>query len=826
MSEYFLKSLSIEGFRGIYNKDYPLVLDFDQLRPNSIHAVNGVGKSSVYEAISYALFGKVLKLYQLQLQEGREGYLNNLFHPSEDGVIELQLIDSSSAEIISSQILSKPDGTRQITRPSGHPAPSDVLSELASSFVMLDHDAVQRFVAANPTERARELSKLLGLHEYSLSARRLAAVSNSTAMRTDFDLNGLAARTRAAESQYEAARQLVQSQFDQFAEVLGNRPPDDLSTLEDVEDHVLRRLAAIPGTPRNGENALHNIDFGDLESAVRGELNFEGQQVLTRLTAERTLKTELQSAVATAGDALTELLRLTNEAKMHFDSASEATHRQLLGEARKLAESGEWVDAMKCPLCGSTCSYSVVAHVEGRLDTLLNLDISIKTLNSTWEASRLLGLNVGALPEELNLSWAGSITEIDDILRHGGYEISLQTQLLQSTVGRIREWLVSDITRIDDELSVARVDLPPSIADLLLTIERARVLSAAIDDARQKSTELESQRRVLRRMKRWQEFVQSASSIWAAAEEQQMGEMIGEVDSLTKEYFQEIMRTRDVVPVVARTGDKVSLELERFHGGTSARAKAVLSESFRNAYVLAVFLAAAMKSRGGSRFIVLDDVTSSFDAGHQLSLAELLRSTIQFEASRGGLQVILLTHDTLLEKYFQASQDVGSWNHHRLVGRAPDGVLQSERKGLNEMRTRILDLIDAGANETAKLYVRQYLEAQLSAIIRRMRIPVPIDFAIRDDRKMVSNALDAINAFISLLNDAGKLSMPAPKQNHLQDVIVPTIVGNWVSHFETGNPDDIDGLMLKAVLERIDEFADCFKEIDTATGQHKWRKRV
>ncbi len=49
MTRYFLGSLAIEGFRGINNDGDPLLLKFKADAVNSIHAPNGVGKSSIFE---------------------------------------------------------------------------------------------------------------------------------------------------------------------------------------------------------------------------------------------------------------------------------------------------------------------------------------------------------------------------------------------------------------------------------------------------------------------------------------------------------------------------------------------------------------------------------------------------------------------------------------------------------------------------------------------------------------------------------------------------------------------------------------------------------
>jgi DNA repair exonuclease SbcCD ATPase subunit len=65
MPRYYLSQISIEGFRGINNDGDPLVIKFKPNTVNSIHAHNGVGKTSIFEAIHFAIFGTVPRLTRL-----------------------------------------------------------------------------------------------------------------------------------------------------------------------------------------------------------------------------------------------------------------------------------------------------------------------------------------------------------------------------------------------------------------------------------------------------------------------------------------------------------------------------------------------------------------------------------------------------------------------------------------------------------------------------------------------------------------------------------------------------------------------------------------
>jgi hypothetical protein len=106
--------------------------------------------------------------------------------------------------------------------------------------------------------------------------------------------------------------------------------------------------------------------------------------------------------------------------------------------------------------------------------------------------------------------------------------------------------------------------------------------------------------------------------------------------------------------------------LADFFGLSDLSARALLSESYRNAVAAAIFLAAATKHSCVPRFMILDDVTSSFDAGHQFALMDALRTLLRHGAVPDGLQFIILSHDTSLEKYFDKLNGTADWHHQKL----------------------------------------------------------------------------------------------------------------------------------------------------------------
>jgi hypothetical protein len=253
--------------------------------------------------------------------------------------------------------------------------------------------------------------------------------------------------------------------------------------------------------------------------------------------------------------------------------------------------------------------------------------------------------------------------------------------------------------------------------------------------------------------------------------------------------------------------EALSLSLSEFYTLKDVSAQALLSESFRNAFAVSVYLAAATLYGGAPRFVILDDVTSSFDAGHQFHLMELIRTQFARPGQPNGPQVILFSHDTLLEKLF--NRNTGKdWKHQRLEGTARTAVLP-QSDAVNRVRDATVRYLNAGQVDDAAPRLRQYLEHRLLEIIQKVKIPVPIDFALDDNNKQVGNAIAAIDAAVKLHKAAGNLVLDATQQAGLQ-ANMASITANFLAHYATGSTQAFSAASLLGVMKAIDTYAECF----------------
>ena len=111
-------------------------------------------------------------------------------------------------------------------------------------------------------------------------------------------------------------------------------------------------------------------------------------------------------------------------------------------------------------------------------------------------------------------------------------------------------------------------------------------------------------------------------------------------------------------------------------------------------------------------------------------------------------------------------------------------------------------------------FVRQYLEYKLGHIISKLEIPCPPDYATRGDKRTLSTYLDAITDAIDLYQAASRIVLTPQQISDIKYTLVPAIMANFVSHYETGTGTPFGAYVLLGVLQSIDTLADNFTYLD------------
>lgn len=826
MGRHFLKRVRIEGFRGINNEGDPLELRFEPGKVNSVFAVNGTGKSSIFEALAYAIRGTVPKLDELSVAEKPEKYYVNKFHGGALATIELEFVSDDTVAQSTVIIVTRDEaGTRTVASPSGNSDPEGFLASLDEAFALLDYQDFSRFIDESPLNRGRSFSALLGLSEYSDLRQSLRSAADTRALDTDLELNVLAVRAQGFEQSATTALGRLQTSFQQLVGMA-------LTDLGDLDSYAVQARDALAGVPLIAEKVgttLGETDFDDIFASIRTaeggkerlELSalIQDVQALTALARSDSPQLGLDS-VKTGVEELNTLLEQTRggHSKHLYDAAS------------IVLNSDEWTSSDICPLCESHLDRTIDQIVDEQIQRYSAVTLKITEIQTLWRAS--------PIPPWLRRLEDSNLLDVEDKVSGVLSGKVADGTLSLGDVERAEAW-VEELAKKREELlatkSNRRADLekslPPSLVRLTEQVEAGRLFNSALDDYTTSKAAYDTTSRTLDLRQRWAAFITTVAKDFAEAETKMTSAKIAGIRATYKSMFENLMFAKDIIPELKRHDQREDLHvhLSDFHGLHNVSARALLSESYRNALAISVFLAAALQHQGAPRFIVLDDVTSSFDSGHQLNLMELIRTRLQYGAASDGLQFVVFSHDGQLEKYFDRLDGEGDWTHQRLQGSPPLGNVMSQNQDGNRLRKTATDFLDAGQVREAQPLMRQYLEFKLLQVIRKVSIPVPIDFAMKDHMRMVSNCLDAISSAIDMTDKAGLLILEAPQLSAIRTTYVPAIVGNWVNHYETASGASLSPAMLKSVLQAIDEFCECFKwdevQADGSTKQ-LWYKSL
>lgn len=364
MSRYFLTKLRVEGFRGINNENQPLELKFKPDSVNSVFAPNGTGKSSIYEALCFAIRGHIPKLSAMQAGEKPENYVANLFHSSSTAVIELELQDEAGNKH-SISVTRSPGGQRVVTSPSGIADPDAILRSLDEDFTLLDYDQFTNFITNTPLERGRTFAALLGLSGYSQLRQLVQSLNDTKNLNNDFDL----VRLKAEADGHESTAREALAQFSTAYTSLTGQTPGDSSEIAKWGENVRDSLLGIEILRAEIEGRkLSEIDFDRLRELVRNEEGGTKRDELAKLIgASNRLGSFDVSGTDSAPAQATELKTEIATHEHLLTTTPGVAYLRLQEAGRYLYHSDEWHDENQCALCKSDLTEPMIPRIEAEV---------------------------------------------------------------------------------------------------------------------------------------------------------------------------------------------------------------------------------------------------------------------------------------------------------------------------------------------------------------------------------------------------------------------------------------------------------------------------
>ena len=817
MSGWLLDSVEIEGFRGINNEGDPLVLQFAHDAVNSVSAPNGVGKSSIFDALTFALRKALPKLDDLPATENGGEYYLNRFHSKDFGTIRLTICPVGGGAYVPITVTRDASGVRTASAPAGIDA-EQLLASLDRDFVLLDHKTLQSFIDDKALDRGRAFSGLLGLAKYSTLRQELQALANTRAFNNHFDTRTLAQKQSVLKTAIRRQQIEAASAFQALTQLSLVEQPDLNTAIVKAHD-ALHQIAILKSHCAN--KVFSEISIDDCVDAVKLA---EGGEDKSRLAEVVRLEANLMTLVG-SGPSEEDYATLRDLARQRDSALSQTAGsllRALYNASRDVLIDDKWTEKNKCPTCEHIDRESILKKMELRLAAFQKVEDATSQIESAWTTRSWSELQKLETAQKV----AGDKLLVEIVAKRIAEDELTETEVreLWAWRGVLNQRVAIALAAAKSERETLERRLPASLVAVTTAVEAARRLQVAWKEIDERELELTAVEGKISSIQRVKQFVDTASELFAAAEADASERRLAAVEPLCQTLFAAIMHQPVRPSLVKPAGaESLSLGLSQFFTLRDVSAQALLSESFRNAFAVSVYLAAATLYGGAPRFIVLDDVTSSFDAGHQFHLMELIRTQFARPGQTNGPQVIIFSHDTLLEKLFNRNSGQSDWKHQRLEGTARTAVLP-QSDAVNRVRDATKRFLDAGQVDDAAPRLRQYLEYRLLEIISKAKVPVPIDFALDDNNKQVNAAINAIEAAVKLHNAAGDLVLDAAQQTGLQ-TYVASITGNFLAHYATGSTHAFSAASLLGVMNAIDSYAECFM-VEDPPGHKRFYKSL
>lgn len=234
----------------------------------------------------------------------------------------------------------------------------------------------------------------------------------------------------------------------------------------------------------------------------------------------------------------------------------------------------------------------------------------------------------------------------------------------------------------------------------------------------------------------------------------------------------------------------------QYNGNWVSPPQKYFSESHLNCFGLSFFLASVIAFNRENKFLLLDDVISSFDSNHRKRFADLI-----FEKF-SDYQIILLTHEHDWYQYVSQLAKRKSWLINEIKWSDTEGThLEDKPTDLRE----IIELnLSKGNVDLLGNPIRKYLEHSLKEICANLEVKVNFKFNEVNEKRMPDELLNELKSKINKSSNELKAQMPI-----IDRIINSNILGNLLSHDNPFSPKLGDLKAFWADLNEIEKLFYC-----------------
>lgn len=754
-------SLTLEGFRAYLQ---PKTFDFSKKPSLAIFAPNGLGKSSVIDALEF-LFSEHGTLDRL----GQRA-LNNQAGPA--ALVHNGAEAAGIAPVVKFTTITGKVTTEGSRAAVGNPRPIHAAATaMKAGFVVapiIRGYTLRTFVEEHKAENRYsdvvswlQLSPLVEVQKnLRLLRREVKAAAESTTEQVR-----LAGQLRAETAQTVQAW-------------------DDAAVLDFINKNVIATLD--PGLTLT---ALDAADAGYLEvgkrvDAEEGRVGLAGlRQIRNSVTAlwqkivpEDDGDPDYSGAIAGFDNALSKLAAAAAAEADERNKAADTVFRSVWKEAEKVfADDAEAPD--ECPVCATAISDTAAGSVPAIRDLLKT---HLDNLKSYSDAKTALDDCDKAATKAHNQLIARLPAMIDHILEDDPE--GFRAALIEYQAG-VAAWPAAAppaSAAITAELEARLTGLDDQIADIVEKQGEHTWMKAkeSIDRLLKLQTDVAVATRKTKELSALQEALGTQATLISGKIREKVQSLLDTLQAPMNDIYKEIQgdKARPIRLELPGEDDtnqqRMQLVIDFADNRQGVAPGGYLSDSQIHSVALALRLAAIKKFNGAAPLIALDDVVTSYDADHRRAIGAMLAKMFT------DCQIILVTHD---ERFFNHLKDQlaeKDWQFTRIIGLDPAfGPRFADHKVTDEMIADRWAKGESAANE-----MRQAEEEWLLGIARGFGVNVRIRQLEKAYSYERSELASAIGGFLSDLK-LTPADVPGVNNRFIASLVKGDIE-NFGSHFQ------------------------------------------
>nr|WP_321455802.1 hypothetical protein [uncultured Cohaesibacter sp.] len=762
-----VRKITLLRFRGAR---FELPIDFsNKYRSVAIYGENASGKSTITDALEWFIRGRVDHLWK---EDCYEASLRNVLAGAEgDSTVEIVFDgkDRSGVKALSAELKS--------TTSYANENVAQLVADLNGDNIILRHADIANFLEKAKGKKREAIADIIGYSEITKFRNVLLQTKNQLEKETEYTTAKQQIQ-RLQSGMIAEVEQVVPNRKEFYGVAAKIMKPFDLKTEVTDEESYTEALEELRGQGSSEEKIRLAERLALLEKAC-SELVAD----IDQLSKDATAFTDKYNALAKESDNVNKL-RLSD----------------FLTRGKAVLDDKVFTDP-QCPFCLEPYKLAQLQEEIGkRLEALEALQKELDEAGTLKDALAETVTNAG-VKTKIIMETYSDLEEFSSLI-----------EAVKSARLKLREYLKDlksafDGKKVfeapadfDAELKALRAgsetasEQAKEAAKKLQLTELEKKVAAALTRLKTVSdqmNELESYQNI---KGAYESQIISLSSMLDAFIKVQNGALQAVLDTISDDVgtFYTALHPKESVDKVRLTmvGDEGVEFQYTFHGKPTQPPRKYLSESHLNSLGVVLFLANARIFNKHSKFLVLDDIVTSFDTSHRRRLLRLLRDEFS------DWQIIILTHENIWFDIIKREMRQHGWIFHEARSDGANGIL------LENSPATLKEIIgQKKGKEDVTNDLRKLLELTLKNICQALGVKVAFRFNDINEKRMSDELISALR---STLKDKSPDLLDTQIFSNLAG---SALIANLVSH---DNADKIVGEDIDVLLEDIEKLVALF----------------